>query len=71
VLEPGAFVYDPSHSFSAVNWSAYDGRRLAARVKATFLRGACVFADGAILGQAGDGRFLRPYFTRSPQASAA
>jgi allantoinase len=67
VVEPGAYAYDPSHSFSAVNWSAYDGRRFTAKVVATFLRGAQIFADGAVLNKPGSGRFLRPSIT-APKA---
>jgi allantoinase len=71
VIEPGAYAYDPSHSFSAVNWSAYDGRRFTAKVVATFLRGAPVFADGAIQNQPGSGRFLRPSVSASPTLERA
>lgn len=63
VIETGDYRYDPSASFSAVNWSAYDGRRFTARVSATFLRGAPVFEAGDIVNAAGTGRFLRPSFT--------
>jgi allantoinase len=63
VIETGDYRYDPSGSFSAVNWSAYDGRRFTARVVATFLRGAPVFEGGDIVNAAGSGRFLRPSFT--------
>jgi allantoinase len=71
VLEPGAFVYDPSNSFSAVNWSAYDGRTLAAKVVATFLRGEPAFMDGQIKTKPGDGKFLRPLGLRQVQEQAA
>lgn len=60
VIEPGAYAYDPSHSLSAVNWSAYDGRRFEAKVLATFLRGAPAYADGQIKNAPGSGCFQRP-----------
>jgi allantoinase len=63
VIEPGAYDYDPSHSLSAVNWSAYDGRRFTAKVVATYLRGEAVYAQGAIKNAPGSGRFQRPTMT--------
>ncbi len=43
-----------------VSWSPYDGIDLPYRVAATFLRGACVYADGVVIGAPGRGRFVRP-----------
>jgi len=43
-----------------VSWSPYDGIELPFRVVATFLRGACVYADGIVIGTPGQGRFVRP-----------
>ena len=43
-----------------VSWSPYDGIGLPFRVAATFLRGACIYADGSVAGQPGQGRFLKP-----------
>ena len=60
ILEAGQFPYDPSQSFAAVTWSAYEGRTMAARVRATYLRGELIFADGSVLNKAGAGRCLRP-----------
>jgi allantoinase len=60
VVEPGEFPYDPGGSFSAVNWSAYEGRIMAAKVVATFLGGRTAFIDGEVTTKAGDGRFVRP-----------
>jgi allantoinase len=60
ILEPGSFIYDPSGSFSAVQWSAYEGRRMAAKVSAVYLRGALAFEAGQVRNQPGSGRYLRP-----------
>ena len=43
-----------------VSWSPYDGIELPFRTVATYLRGACVAADGKVLAEPGQGRFLRP-----------
>jgi len=57
---------DP-HRYSAaesgnnfVPWSPYDGIELPYRVTTTFLRGACVYAGGVVIGAPGRGRFVRP-----------
>ncbi len=43
-----------------VSWSPYDGIELPFRVAATFLRGVCIYADGSVTGQPGQGHFLKP-----------
>jgi allantoinase len=43
-----------------VSWSPYDGIELPFRPVATFLRGACVAADGHVTGAPGAGRFIKP-----------
>lgn len=43
-----------------VSWSPYDGMELPFRVMATFLRGACVAAEGKVSGTPGGGRFIAP-----------
>jgi allantoinase len=43
-----------------VSWSPYDGIELPFRPAATFLRGACVFADGRVISEPGQARFIRP-----------
>lgn len=43
-----------------VSWSPYEGLTLPFRVFAAFSRGACAMADGAVLAQPGQGRFVRP-----------
>ena len=60
VLERGKFVYDPSNSQGAVNWSPFAGRPFTVRVAATFLRGAPAWDGKEIVNRAGTGRFLRP-----------
>ena len=45
---------------NVVDWSPYEGMTLPYRVDAAFLRGACVAANGAVLAQPGEGRFIRP-----------
>jgi allantoinase len=45
---------------NVVSWSPYDGIDLPFRVVATFLRGACVMADGQVTAAPGTGRFVRP-----------
>ncbi|WP_110946646.1 dihydroorotase [Pseudomonas bohemica] len=60
ILEPGRFIYDPSNSQAAVNWSAFDGRQFAVRVVATFLRGEMAWDGQAIVNQPGKGRLQKP-----------
>ena len=43
-----------------VSWSPYDNIELPFRPVATFLRGACVAADGRVIAEPGHGRFVRP-----------
>lgn len=38
----------------------YTGRQMQGRVCATIVNGKQVFADGKVIGQSGDGRFVRP-----------
>ena len=49
-----------------VGWSPYDGVDLPFRSIATFVRGECVAADGRVIAEPGQGRFVRP-----PQRAAA
>ncbi len=60
VLEPGRFIHDASRAQAAVNWSAFDGRAMAVRVAASFVRGLCVWDGSAIVEPAGHGRLLQP-----------
>ncbi len=43
-----------------VSWSPYDGLELPFRPVATFVRGACVAAEGKVVAEPGQGRFVRP-----------
>lgn len=45
---------------SQANMAIYDGVDLQGRVVSTFVRGVRVFSDGAIVGPAGHGNFVRP-----------
>jgi len=57
---------DPYRYFAAasgnnfVSWSPYDGLELPFRAVATFVRGACVAADGQVVAEPGQGRFVSP-----------
>lgn len=59
ILERGDFIHDASHSLSAVNWSAFDGRTFKVRVKATILRGDMVWDGTRIVNQPGSGKQLK------------
>lgn len=61
VLSPETYLFDPSRSLSAVQWSSFEGRRFTVKVAATYCRGQLVFDGNGIVNQAGDGRFLRPH----------
>jgi allantoinase len=43
-----------------VSWSPYDGIELPFRAVETYVRGACVAADGRVLAEPGQGRFVSP-----------
>lgn len=60
VLEPGDFLFDENtiQDRPDARWSPYHGRRMKARVAATFLRGACIWDGAAVLARPGQGRFL-------------
>jgi dihydropyrimidinase len=69
-IAPGAdadiVLYDPQASYviSAethhmnVDYSAYEGRRVAGRAKTVISRGTVLVQDGEYLGRAGHGRFV-------------
>lgn len=61
VMGQSQTMYDPSasgHNF--VTWSPYQGIELPYRPIATFLRGECIFDDGAVLAMPGTGVFVHP-----------
>ena len=71
-LAPGAdadlVIIDPSAAWtlraadlqSAAGWTPYEGRPMRGRVIATLVRGRLVYDGQSVLGQPGDGQFIRP-----------
>jgi allantoinase len=47
-----------------VSWSPYDGIELPFRAVETFLRGTCVAAEGRVIAEPGQGRFISPVHAR-------
>jgi allantoinase len=60
VVRPVSGVFDQTKMTSEVKWSPYDGLRVAGEVAATYLRGAKIFENGAVLNKPGHGQFIRP-----------
>jgi allantoinase len=68
-------IFDPDERWTVderelvcqAGWSPYHGHDVTGRVKQVLVRGATVFADGAVRAQAGDGRVVRP--VRKQEAS--
>ena len=60
VLETGEFTFDAQdiQDEPDAKWSPYDGRRMAARVAATYLRGTCIWDGKQVLARPGTGRFV-------------
>jgi allantoinase len=60
VLQEGDFTFRAADIVDREEnrWSPYDGRRVRARVAATFLRGACIWDGRQVLAKPGTGRFL-------------
>jgi allantoinase len=60
VLERGDFTFDEAQIVDRpeLRWSPYHGRRMRARVAATFLRGRLIWDGSQVLARPGDGRFL-------------
>ena len=61
VLERGDFTFDENTLVDRpeMNWSAYHGRKMRARVVATWLRGRMIWDGKTVLSAPGDGRFVR------------
>jgi len=61
VMQRGDFVFDEASLVDRPEmcWSAYHGRRMRARVAATYLRGRQIWDGAQVLSQPGDGRFVR------------
>lgn len=60
ILEPADYRYDPANSFTCVDWSPYEGKRIGARVAATWRRGEMIFDGKQVLSSPGSGRFVAP-----------
>ena len=60
VLETGDFTFDAREiqDQDDAKWSPYDGRHMAARVAATYLRGRCIWNGFEVLAVPGTGRFV-------------
>jgi len=60
VLDPDAeWEIDPAHLVTAAGWSPYRGRRVKGRVIAAYSRGRLVWDGKRVLGEPGDGAFVR------------
>ncbi|HET9423104.1 MAG TPA: dihydroorotase family protein [Nocardioides sp.] len=73
VIDPdGSVVVEAARLHSKAGWSPFEGRRLAGRITATYLRGRLVAADGELVAPEPAGRFLAPQ-SRSvvPEESSA
>lgn len=61
VMRKDPHRYDPQASgHNYVGWSPYEGLELPYRPTATFLRGRMIFDGRNVLGEPGEGRFVRP-----------
>ncbi len=60
VMEEGDFTFNAAdiQDREENRWSPYDGRKVQARVVATFLRGSCIWDGSAVLAKPGTGRFV-------------
>jgi len=61
VLECGDFTFDEAsiQDRPEMRWSPYHGRRMRARVAATWLRGALIWDGATVLAKPGGGQFVR------------
>ena len=61
VLEEGEYTFDQASIVDRpeMRWSPYHGRRMRARVAATYLRGRQIWDGSNVLAQPGDGQFVR------------
>ena len=60
VLEEGDFTFDEAMLVDRpeMNWSAWHGAKMRARVDATFLRGRMIWDGRSVLARPGDGQFV-------------
>jgi len=61
VLERGDFMFDEANieDRPEMRWSPYHGRRMRARIAATYLRGGMIWDGTKVLARPGNGRFVR------------
>ena len=61
VLERGDYVFDEAkiEDRAEMRWSPYHGRRMRARVAATYQRGAMIWDGATVLARPGSGQFVR------------
>ncbi|MFF2483201.1 dihydroorotase family protein [Paenibacillus sp. NPDC058071] len=60
ILDPAvAWTMDEKDLHSSAGWSAYHGMGMQGKVTHTFVRGKLVYENGAIVGQPGDGQFVK------------
>lgn len=60
VVEPADYVYEPVGKHTCVSWSPYAGRKMRARVAATWRRGEKIFDGTNVLSAPGSGKFVKP-----------
>jgi allantoinase len=71
VVEPADYAYDPARGHTCVDWSPYTGRKMRARVAATWRRGQMIFDGKDVLSSPGSGTFVRPLLGNEiPEARA-
>ena len=59
VIDPTVeWAFDASGSLSTAKWSPFQGRKLRGKILRTILRGTTIYADGKLLNNPGDGKFL-------------
>jgi allantoinase len=60
IIDPSVFwTLDERELHSSAGWSAYNGMELQGKVSHTIVRGKVVYEDGAVVGEAGHGKFVR------------
>jgi carbamoyl-phosphate synthase/aspartate carbamoyltransferase/dihydroorotase len=57
-VEMGEFTIKNEELKTKCGWSPFDGRRVAGKVKAVFIRGTKVFEDGKVLVEPGSGQII-------------
>lgn len=58
ILEEGDFIWDEAQAQDGLRWSPFHGVTFAARVRASYLRGALAWDGSRILNAAGAGRYV-------------